>query len=113
MSSILHKHNKMSEDLQTSLATYGILRETVTQNHTKHSNQAPHYFGIKETPSTYELLFTDDLRNLDKHEGMELALLAPNTQEFNLLAPKKIVGELNTRDPKTIRAYIERIVDEC
>lgn len=108
---ILNTNNKLSSDTQEVLVTYGLLRQTAKENAPKYSGEGPEYFGLHETANEYKLLFTEDLTDLDRHPEMELAIVAPDNQTFDLLAPKDYAKKITLKDEKSIRSYLRKLLD--
>lgn len=111
--STLTENNKATPELQAELAAYGIMRETAIEEAPKYSGPGPEYFGLEEQNDEFKMLFTSDLTDLDKHEKMHMAIVAPEFQTFDMLAPKDYSKHLSFKDPVNLRSYLRRLVDEC
>lgn len=109
---ILDSNNKVPTELQLELVSYGLLREAAKENAPKYSGAGPDYFGMTEDGDEYKLLFTNDLRKLDKQDSpMSLAIVAPDNETFDMLAPKDYSKGLSLKDDKSLRRYLTNLLD--
>lgn len=72
----------------------------------------PKYFGISHRGTKVQMLFPKNgIADLDSQFGMDVAIVAPSgTGTFNMLEPT-YGAKLNMKDPKTIRAYLRKILE--
>lgn len=107
--SIFH-NTKMPGELQVELAEYGLLRDRAKQETARLPGRK--MFGLRETADEYEILAAEDLADLDKEKDpFQLAVIAPDNETFDLLAPQDLSAKLKGKDEKSIRAFITKIVD--
>lgn len=107
--SILESGNKLSPAVQVLLADYGIMRTAAKKEAPKHSGKGPAFFGMYEDAEKYRLYFTDDLDSLDN--DMDLAIVAPDNEPFDMLASKDYSTKLRLKEPEELRAYLRKLVD--
>ena len=108
----LHDNNKMPQELQSELASYGLMRQTAKQTAPKYSGSGPNYFGILETGEEYKLLFTNDLRKIgEQRDSMQLAIVAPENVSFDMLEPKDYSQGKRLKDETTIRRLLSNLLD--
>lgn len=109
---ILRDNNKLEEDLQIELSNYGLMRDTAKKNAPGNSGSGPQYFGLHEGDDEYKLYFTNDLRRLDNQtDPMQLAIIAPDNESFDMLAPKDYSKGLKLQDNSTIRRMLSNLLD--
>lgn len=109
---ILRDNNKVTTELQSELASYGIMRESAIKNAPGNSGSGPKYFGMHETNDEYQLYFTNDLRKIDKQENpMQLAIVAPDNETFDMLTPKDYSKGLSMKDSTSLRRYLSNLLD--
>jgi hypothetical protein len=109
---ILRDNNKVSTELQSELASYGIMREAAIKNAPGNSGSGPKYFGLYEGTDEYSMYFTSDLRRIDQQdEPMQLAIVAPDNETFDLLAPKDYSAGLSMKDSTSLRRYLSNLLD--
>lgn len=110
---ILETNNKVPTRLQAELATYGILRDTAKK--LDNDLTGPKYFGLAETPDAFNLVFTDDLRKLDDlatyDHQYKVAIVAPDNEEFDLLASKDYSKKLKLTDETNLRKYLLNLIN--
>lgn len=108
--SILRDNNKLSPELQFGLAEYKVLRDTAKKE-TK-GLTGPKYFGMTENADEFNIYVTDDLRKLDETtDPMQLAIIAPDNEEFDLLVPKDYAKKLDLKNEKNLRRYLRQLID--
>lgn len=109
---VLRDNNKTPEGLQVELASYGLMRQAAKDNAPSLSGTGPQYFGMAEDNNEYKLYFTNDLRRLDKQDvPMKLAIVAPDNESFDLLAPKDYAKGFSLKDESSLRRYLSNLLD--
>lgn len=108
--SILESGNKLSTELQVVLSDYGIMREKAIKGSKGYGKDGPAFFGIKHVKDDYELKFTDDLQAIEDDE-MELAVIAPDYETFDMLTTKDFSKKMGMKNPTELRAYLRKLLD--
>ncbi|MES2704836.1 MAG: hypothetical protein V4649_19530 [Bacteroidota bacterium] len=105
--------SKVDENLQSELAEYGLIR-AVAAKKAPVNLEKPNFFGIEDRGSEVELLFSKDDKILAEatEEGMQLALVAPENEPFNMLLTRDFPAAIRGKDPETLREFLRRILDE-
>lgn len=104
--------NKLNTDLQQELVSYGLMRETAKTNAPKLSGSGPQYFGLNETAEEFNMYFTNDLRKINKQpESMQLAIVAPENDMFDMIEPKDYTKGLKLRDEASVRRMLSNLLD--
>lgn len=109
--SILRSNNKLEVSTQENLAEYGLARQQAVEGSKGITGSGPKYFVMEREGRDYNLSFPKDLENLPTSKGQELAIIAPENEAFDLLAPKNFSEKLNFKDEKNIRKYLGRLLD--
>jgi hypothetical protein len=109
--SILRSNNKLNIATQQSLAEYGIAREEAVKGSKKIKGSEPKYFIMEREGKDYNLSFPANLESLPTSKGQSLAIVAPDNEAFDLLAPKNFSEKLSFKDTKSIRKYLSRLLD--
>lgn len=112
---ILRSGNKMSVELQKGLADFNIMRDQAIEGSKDIKGDGPKYFGLsqrKKQNGDLEMFFPkDDITDLDNQYGMSMAVVVPaGTQTFDLMEPK-FGAKLNMREPKSVRAYLRKLLE--
>lgn len=94
--------------LQKQLLEYGLARATAKKGAAK--LDAPAYFGIKKDGEETKFKFTEDLQSISD-DSMDLAMLIPDDQSFDLMAPADYGKKLSLKNPKTIRKFLSDLLD--
>lgn len=102
----------MPLELQEELVSYGLMRQSAKENAPKYSGGGPQYFGLREESDEFVMYFTNDLRKIDRQDDpMQLAIVAPDNESFDLLAPKNYSKNLSLKDDTTLRRYLTNLLD--
>jgi hypothetical protein len=74
----------------------------------------PNFFGYEDRGAEVEFLFTKDKKTLAEatEEGMQLAMVAPENESFNMLLTSNFPEAIKKADPETLREFLRHIVDE-
>lgn len=110
---ILRTGNKMSVDLQQGLAEFNIMRGKAVEGTKGMKGKDPKYFGVSNRTSDDVAMFfpKENITELDNTYGMDLAVTVPEgTGAFDLLKPA-FGARLNTKEPKTIRNYLRKLLE--
>lgn len=107
---ILRDNTKLTPEVQFNLAEYKVLRDTAKKETA--SLKGPKYFGLNESADEFNLYVTDDLSKLDDvDDPMQLAVVAPDNEEFDMLAPKEYAKKFEVKSGKGLRRYLRALVD--
>lgn len=107
---ILRDNSKLPIEKQFELAEYKILRGKAIDA-TK-GITGPKFFGMTEKSDEFNLYVTEDLRELDNHKDpMQLAIVAPDNEMFDMLAPKDYSKKFDLNNDKSLRRYLRQLVD--
>lgn len=88
------------------------MRQTAKDKADKFSSDGPAYFGLKDRGDEYDMVFTNDLGQLDKYAGMQMAIVAPDDIEtFDMISPKDYGKKLSLKDEKSVRKYLSNLLD--
>lgn len=100
---------KIDKALQEDLTQYGLVRE-IAEKAAPVSTTSPNFFGIRNKSQDTELVFgnTEELAE----PGVQIAVLAPDIQPFDMLLTKDFSEAVKKTDPKTLREYISKLLDE-
>lgn len=113
---ILRTGNKMDTSLQEGLGAFNIMRDKAIEGTKDMKGQNPKYFGMGRQSSSIqndvEMFFPkNSVTELDNQYGMDLAVVVPEgTDTFDLLKPS-FGARLNTKEPKTIRNYLRKLLE--
>lgn len=111
---ILRTGNKMSTTLQEGLADFNLMRDKAIEGSKDIKGTGPKYFGIsgKGKGDDIDMFFPKDkITELDNQYGMDLAIVVPEgTGSFDLLKPA-YGARLSTKEPKTIKAYLRKLLE--
>lgn len=103
-------HNSGADGLGEDLAAYGLMR-TIARKAAGSSQGSPNFFGLAQRNDGYELDFgTPEELACDPHK--QLAIVVPDEENFDLLVTKDLQRAISMADPKTIREFVSRILDE-
>ncbi len=99
--------------LTDELAAYGLVR-AIASKKAPVNLEKPNFFGMQDKGEEVELLFTKDTKELvaATEEGMQLAVVAPEDESFNMLLTKDFPKAVSDKDPETLRDFLRRILDE-
>lgn len=104
---------KLDDNLRDELAMFGVVR-AVAAVEAPVSKKKANFFGIeKQHDGEVELLFTDDEEVLADavEDGMELGVVAPEHESFNMLVQKDFKKAIADKDPKSLREFVTSILD--
>lgn len=101
---------KISESLSDDLAQYGIIR-AVAAKAAPVNKKSANFFGLNNDGTDTELVFSKDIDHLVESE-MDLALVAPENESFNMLLTKDFKKAVTEKDEDTLRAFLRRLLDE-
>jgi hypothetical protein len=108
--SILRDNNKLSAEEQFGLVDYKLLRDTAKKE-TK-GLTGPQFFGLSKKSDEFNIYVTDDLRKFDDiKDPLQLAIVAPDNETFDLLVPKDFTTKLDLKNEKNLRRYLKELVD--
>src|ERR1700743_45900 len=111
---ILRTGNKMSTTLQEGLADFNLMRDKAIDGSKDIKGAGPKYFGIsgKGKADETEMSFPkNNITELDNQYGMDLAIVVPEgTGSFDLLKPA-YGARLSAKEPKTIKAYLRKLLE--
>jgi hypothetical protein len=104
----------MSTSLQEGLGAFNIMRDKAIEGTKDMKGQNPKYFGMgrHNNRDDVDMFFPkDNITELDNQYGMDLAVVVPDgTEPFDLLKPS-FGARLNTKEPKTIRNYLRKLLE--
>lgn len=102
----------MSLALQQGLAEFNLMRDKAEEGVKGMSGKGPKYFGISTSGDDTKMYFPKkNITELDSHPEMDVAVLVPKDMDtFDLLQPA-FGADLNTKEPKTIRAYLRKLLE--
>lgn len=105
--------SKVDSTLTDDLAAYGLVRDIAAKK-APVNLEKPNFFGLQDKGEEVELLFTKDNKTLVEatEEGMQLAVVAPEDESFNMLLTKDFPKAVSDKDPETLRDFLRRILDE-
>jgi hypothetical protein len=107
---IWQDNNKLPTEVQAELANYGMLRDTAKKETSELTGVK--FFGLHETSDAYNIYVTDDLSKLDRqNDPMQLTVIAPEGETFDLLASKDYTKKLKLQDNKNLRRYMLNLLD--
>jgi hypothetical protein len=72
---------------------------------------APKFFGVRNYGQDTEVVFTDNAEELNSN-GTQISVLAPEIEPFDMLLTRDFTNAVKRADPKTLRQFIKRIMDE-
>lgn len=103
----------VNSTLSDSLAAYGLVR-SIAAKKAPVNLEKPNFFGLENKGEETELLFTKDDSTLVEatEKGMQLAVVAPEDESFNMLLTKDFPRAVSDKDPETLRDFLRRILDE-
>lgn len=109
---ILRTGNKMSTTLQEGLAEFNIMRTKAIEGTRDMKGQNPKYFGLSHRGKDFEMFFpNNNVTELNNHADMDMAVVVPDSMDtFDLLKPA-IGQRLSMKEPKTIRAYLRKLLE--
>lgn len=107
----VRNNQRMSTPLQQELAAYGLAYQEA--NHGVKKLKGAKHFGLKRYGDDYTLYFPDQVLDLENVPGAELANVKPEgTATFDMLQASPAFGKnLSMKDPKTIKAYLRKLVE--
>ena len=70
----------------------------------------PAYFGWKPNGTKIDLKFTKDLQSIHD-DAMNLGIVVPDNEAFDLMTPANYGKELSMKNPKTIRKFLSDLLD--
>jgi hypothetical protein len=106
----LRDNTKLTPELQFNLGQYKILRDTAKKETAK--LKGPKYFGMNETADAFNIYVADDTSKLDSvDDPMQLAIVAPDNEEFDILAPKEYSKKFDVSTEKGLRVYLRKLID--
>jgi hypothetical protein len=105
--------SKVDSTLSADLAEYGLIRAVAAKKAPVRFDK-PNFFGFEDRGAEVEMLFTDDDKTLVEatEEGMQLALVAPENESFNMLLTRDFPEAIKQAKPETLREFLRRILDE-
>lgn len=109
--SLLRSNSKLEVATQENLAEYGLARQQAVEGSKGIKGSGPKYFLMEREGKEYNLSFPTQLDTLPTSKGQELAIIAPDNEAFDLLAPKDFSEKLSFKDAKSIRKYLSRLLD--
>ena len=98
----------MSVPLQKELLEYGLTRSEAVEGSKK--LPSPSYFGWKRNGTKTDLKFSKNLQSLHD-DAMNLGIIVPDNQAFDLMAPANYGQALSMKNPKTIRKFLSDLLD--
>lgn len=101
---------KVSESLSEDLAQYGLVR-AVAEKAAPVNTKNPNFFGMRDNGMDTELVFSKDIDTLVESE-MDLALVAPENETFNMLLTKDFRKAVEQKDDESLRDFLRRLLDE-
>jgi hypothetical protein len=103
----------VDENLRQELAAYGLVH-SVAEKKAPVSNTKANFFGVERHGEEVEMLFTKDDKILADavDDGMQLAVVAPENESFDMLLTSDFPKAIQGKDSQTLREFIRRIVDE-
>ena len=101
---------KISEPLQEDLAKYGILRKVAEKN-APVSVDDPNFFGVRQAGSDVELIFSTSKEELSE-PNVQVSVLAPAIDSFDMLMTVNFPEAIKKTDKKTLREFVNRLLDE-
>lgn len=107
----IRNNQRMATPLQQELAAYGIAYQEALQGTAK--LKGAKHFGLKRYGDDYSLYFPNQVLDLSNTPGAELANVKPaGTNTFDMLQTTPAFGKnLSMKDPKTVKAYLRRLVE--
>lgn len=104
----LRNNQRMETDLQSQLAKFGLMREQVKEG----TGDTSKYFGLSKQGGDFSTKFTNDISTLENEPDMRLAQFVPSgTQTTNLLQSVPYGKKLSMKDPKTVKAYLRKLLE--
>lgn len=105
--------SKVDSTLSADLAEYGIIRAVAVKKAPVRFDK-PNFFGYENRGAEVELVFTQDDETLVEatEDGMQLALVAPDNETFNMLLSTDFPEAIKRTEPETLREFLRRILDE-
>lgn len=100
---------KISKELQDDLAQYGLARK-VAEKAAPVNPENPTFFGIREKGRETELIFGD--KDALAESSVQISVLAPEIESFDMLTTKDFSEAVKKTDPKTLREFISKLVDD-
>lgn len=101
---------KVSDTLNEELAQYGIVRDVAVKLAPVNTKTAS-LFGFNDNGADTELLFSDDADVLVESK-MDLAIVAPENESFNMLLTKDFKKAVESKDEDSLRGFLRRLLDE-
>ena len=103
-------NNSNAETLGADLAAYGLARD-IAHKEAGSSGGDPNFFGLRQNGREYSMQFGTP-EALAGARGVNLAIVAPDTPAFDILVTKDLREAVRTADPRTLREFVSRILDE-
>lgn len=103
----------VDSNLSDNLAAYGLVRDIAAKKAPVDLKKA-NFFGMEDRGGEVELVFSKDKKTLADatEEGMQLAVVAPEDESFNMLLTTDFPRAVSDKSPETLRDFLRRILDE-
>lgn len=103
--------SKVPAELQAELAEYRLFRDKAIDKTSDLSGVK--FFGIVDKGDERTLRVADDLSSLDNDtlNSMQLAVVAPDNETFDMLASKDFTKKLKLNTPANLRRFLLKLLD--
>lgn len=100
----------ITPELQEELLCYGVVVESAKKKAPVNIKK-PNFFGIRDKGTEPELIFKPSKKDIEGN-GVQIAVLAPEIEPFDMLLTQDFPKAVKETDPKTMREYLNRLFDE-
>ena len=108
----IFRNTKLSPNLQADLASYGLLRKSVKEEQNDSKGKGAKLVGVLETSDEYKLYSVDSLNNVNTAgKDIVLSVVAPENEAFDMISPKDFSDKIKSRDEKSLRAFLLKLID--
>lgn len=103
----------VDQNLREELAEYGLVYAVAAKKAPAKVGEA-NFFGMDKRNDSVDLVFTKDDKELANavEDGMQLAVVAPENESFDMLLTSDFPRAIAGKDKETLRDFLRRIVDE-
>jgi hypothetical protein len=100
---------KIDSTLQDDLTQYGLIRK-VAEKAAPVNAEDPTFFGVREKGQETELIFGNE--DALTEPNVQISVAAPELEPFDMLTTKDFKEAVKKTDPKTLREFIAKLVDD-